>query len=471
MVKSVYIPREKKSKEKPIENLDFAKILSDAKQLTECDDLVKEKETEENQHLIEILTKIDNLTNWDLWKKDIVSIFQSFWKNFKEKVKEKLTIEQMENIKNEIEYLINNSTFEDKETEIQMDNMYAALWMFLNPTTWNEKNEEISPIDNTNIDTKVEEAKAVEVKEDTANVNKELEAPKEVVEQTENNEKIEEEPLVDTVPEIKAETKEEIKEETPEAPADDTDEGQVEKTEYLDDEVDEKDEEIESENIEEVEENEEVEDVSEVVNENTSDETDKNTKESTKIDMSKNIESLGKYISDKEFPWKIFIQSIINEKDKAKKTEKIKLLQLQLVPYYEWQIDWLINQELLTAIEKYITKNLNKKWETILKSSSSSLIRYGQDWNITNNANLLNTVIKRIWDKSMWHVYFLDYQDFEYTIENKTTITTTIDNWNYFYDIQTGTLYKQNWDDPVQDITHDDMLQKHFKIIAIAINK
>lgn len=468
MVKSVYIPREKKSKEKPIENLDFAKILSDAKQLTQWNELVKQKETKENQHLIETLTKIDNLTNWDLWKKDIAAIFQSFWKNFKEKLKEKLTIEQIENIKNEIEYLINNSTFDDKETEIQMDNMYTALWIFLNPTIWNEKNEEIIPITNTNVDTKVEEkAKVVEVKENTPNTSKELKAetPKKVAEQIEDNKKVEEKPLVDIVPEIKEEKQSEAHE-LPVAPAYNSDEGQIGKTEYLEDEVNEKDEEIEPENIEVVEENEEV------VDENTSDETDKSTKENTKIDMSKNIKSLGEYVSEKEFPWKSFIQSIINEKDDNKKKEKVKLLQLQLVPsYYEWQIDWLISQELLTAIEKYITKNLNKKWETIVKSNNSTVIRYGPDWNITDNANILSTVIKIIWDKSMWHAYFLDYQDFEYTIENKTTITTTIDNWNYFYDIQTCALSKQNWDDPVQDITHNDVLQKHFKIIAIAINK
>ena len=188
-------------------------------------------------------------------------------------------------------------------------------------------------------------------------------------------------------------------------------------------------------------------------------------------DTNKVREILSKTISCMDFSWKKFIQDIINEKDQNKKIENLKLLQLQLVPYYDWHIDWIINENTLTAVQKYIEKNLNTNWDNIIKSDNPHLIRCRLDWNFTDNAKELNTVIKKIGDNSLWHAYFLDYPDFEYTFESDNTITATIDKYNYFYDISTDSLQKQLWDDPLQDVTNEDVLKGHFRTIATNIVK
>ena len=122
--------------------------------------------------------------------------------------------------------------------------------------------------------------------------------------------------------------------------------------------------------------------------------------------------------------------------------------------------------------EKYIDNNLDVQGESIIKSSN--VVRCGADWKIIDKPDWLSTVIKIIGNKELWHAYFLDYQDFEYTIETNTggfLVTATIDDYNYIYYAQTNKLKKQMGDDPLQDVTNENILQEHFRTIAIATNK
>ena len=140
MPKSVYVPKVDKTVEE-VEELDFEKVLAGVKQLTEWDEWINQKETKDDQHLIEILARIKNLADWNLWKKDIVNIFQSFWQNFKDKLKASLAKEQAKLIKAELEQLINNVAFEDKELEQQMNELYIFFCVIVDPDFWKEKKQ------------------------------------------------------------------------------------------------------------------------------------------------------------------------------------------------------------------------------------------------------------------------------------------------------------------------------------------
>lgn len=199
-------------------------------------------------------------------------------------------------------------------------------------------------------------------------------------------------------------------------------------------------------------------------------ESTSNKKEETEVIEQQKVDNvrddLNDYISDKQFPWKAHVQDIVNEKNENKKIKNLKLLQLLLIPYYDWHIDWLLDQDTLDAIKKYVEKNLNTNWENIIKSEDPSVIWCDSNWNIINDMNNLNTVVKTIGDKNLWHVYFLDYEDFEYSIEDKTNLRATVGEYNYVYDIGKGTLQKQKGDDPEIDVTNEYVLQWHFKTIV-----
>ena len=394
MPKSIHIPKIKKSDDQKKEQLDFKTVLAGVKELTEWDEWAKKEEIAENQYLIEILTKINNLTDWDLWNKDVASIFQSFWKNFKNSLKSKLTAEQAKNFKNEIEYLINNSTIDDKEIEQQMNNLYTVLWTFIEPTMPAEETEKAADANDLSADTNLE----INTKDNIENQN--------IV-------NLDDEPIED----------------------------------------------INVENEEIIDEN------------NNSDKVEESVTLKSNIDTNNIQEDLINFISNKVFPWKNFIQDIVCEQDQIKKSNNLKLLQLALVPYYEWEIDWKMNWDTLEAIKKYVTKNLSKGGEKISKSDDANIIRCGSDWNLLNEINWLNTVIKKIDNKGLWHAYFIDYQDFEYTIEKSSKITATINDSNYFYDISTNTLQKQTENDTIQEVDNENLLKKYFKTIAIITNK
>ena len=477
------------------EQVDISKILSDVKKFTEWNESVNKAEKADNQHLIEVLTKINNLAGWNLWKKDVRNVFEFFGKNFKTKLNLNLTIEQAQDLKNEIEYLINNTSFDDRELEQQMNNLYTLLYTFVEPEHWNKKDEEIiiaaglaSDL-NDDENTKLNSDSAVNLTQNsTSDLNTNSNINTSTESSTDSNIDWSSNSGADSSSDWNAEltVQQDIKDTQQEliSDMDETKDVGIEKvtipTENNESSKWDNSEEITSKVNKSTPQNDTEKSAYEIKleykkktkkkNENT-DKQKKSVSEKVKKDESANRKYLNEYISDKEFPWKKVIQDVINEKDATKKKEKIKLLQLQLIPYYDWQIDWLINSWILTAIEKYITKNLNKKWEIIIKSDDSHVIRCEFDWKIIDNANWLNTVIKEIGDKDLWHAYFLDYPDFEYTIEDNTTITATVNDFNYFYDIATNTLQKQKREDPLQDVTNEDVLQKHLKTIAIIINK
>jgi len=485
MARRVSVSWMEKSKEDQVVELDFSQVLADAKQLTEWDELVKQEEMAENQHLIDVLAKINNLIDWNLWKNDIKKIFQSFWKNFRDNLQTNLTLEQAQNFRDVVEYLINNTNFDDKEIEQQMNNLYTVLSTFIEPVIPTEEmisfddvitNDEWQDQSAWNLDDTLKEDKEIEEK------NKEIEEEKEEI--VEEKEEIEEEKeeIVEEKEEIEEE-KEEIVEEKKEIEEgkEEIVEGKEEieeenkEIEEENEEIEEENKEITEENKENIEENKEIEEKNKEIEEEKNDDISDKTEESItlkpNIDTNNIQEDLINLISNKNFPWKKFIQNIIYEKNQIKKSNNLKLLQLALVPYYKWEIDWEMSLDISKAIEKYITKNLNKDWEKILKSNDSNIIRCGSDWKILNEINWLNTVIKKIDNKDLWHAYFIDYPDFEYTIEKGTKITTTINDYNYFYDIFTNTLQRQTWNDTMQDVEDEDLLKKYFKIIAIVINK
>ena len=454
MARRVSVSGMAKSDEDQVVELDFSKVLADAKQLTEWDEWVKEEEMAENQHLIEILTKINDLADWNLWKNDIKKIFQSFWKKFENKLKSNLTIEQAIIFRDEIVYLINNTKFDDKEIEQQINNLYTVLCTFVDPITSNENNEEIV------IDVDKNPNIAISTNDNTKTENdarkeqeiKEAERKEQEIKESERKEQ-----------EIKEQERKEQERK------------EAEKREAERKEQERKEQERKEQERKEVEKREQERKAAEKKdlkkNAKVTDKTD-NITEENEMDTSEYWNSLGNYILNKNFPWKTIMQDIINEKDENKKTDKFKLLKLQLVPYYQWHIDWIINQEALIAIEKYIDNNLDVQWDSIIKSSN--VVRCGADWKIIDKPDLLNTAIKIIGNKELWHAYFLDYQDFEYTIETNTggfLVTATIDDYNYIYDAQTNKLKKQMGDDPLQDVTNENILQEHFRTIAIATNK
>ena len=106
------------------DNTDFDKVLADIKWFTEWNEEANKQQAADNQHLIEVLDKINDLDSWDLWKKDITNIFQIFWKNFKIYLKANTTPEQLNSIRNELEHMIDSMTFDDRELEEQINNLY-----------------------------------------------------------------------------------------------------------------------------------------------------------------------------------------------------------------------------------------------------------------------------------------------------------------------------------------------------------
>lgn len=470
MARRVSVSWMEKSKEDQVVELDFSQVLADAKQLTEWDELVKQEEMAENQHLIDVLAKINNLIDWNLWKNDIKKIFQSFWKNFRDNLKTNLTLEQAQNFRDVVEYLINNTNFDDKELEQQMNNLYTVLSTFIEPVIpteemisfddvitndeWQDQsawNLDDTPKDNNNTENK----EITDENKETVDENKEIVEEKKEIEEGKEEIVEEKEEIVEENEEITQEEKEEIEEENEEITEENKENIEENK------EIEEKNKEIEEEN----------EEIEEEKNDDISDKTEESITLKPNIDTNNIQENLINLISNKNFPWKKFIQNIIYEKNQIKKSNNLKLLQLALVPYYKWEIDWEMSLDISKAIEKYITKNLNKDGEKIVKSNDSNIIRCGSDWKILNEINWLNTVIKKIDNKDLWHAYFIDYPDFEYTIEKGTKITTTINDYNYFYDIFTNTLQRQTGNDTMQDVEDEELLKKYFKIIAIVINK
>lgn len=412
------------------DNTDFDKILADIKWFTEWNEEANKQQAADNQHLIEVLDKINDLASWNLWKKDITNIFQIFWKNFKIYLKANTTPEQLNCIRNELEHMIDSMTFDDRELEEQINNLYITIWSTTEPNIQDIETTETNK-DSYETQTWWDSKKDNEnTKPDTTNTDNEWEIQNNNTEEDENITEEDEEKENDRTmaKEYKSQEKVENKKE------EDDEEEEKPTTQNI---PDKKKESTETKTINEV------------------------TKKA-KVDTIKNIEYLKKYIADKNFPWKNYLINII----KTKKLEDIKLLQLQLIPYYDWPIDWSFTSATLNAIENYIEKNLNKQWENITKSNDSSVIRCDSKWNITNKTENLNTVIKTIGDKNLWHAYFLDYENFEYSIDHNSKLRATINDYNYIYDTSKNTLQKQKWEDPEQDVTNEHTLQWHFNTIV-----
>lgn len=435
------------------DNTDFDKVLADIKWFTEWNEEANKQQAADNQHLIEVLDKINDLDSWDLWKKDITNIFQIFWKNFKIYLKANTTPEQLNSIRNELEHMIDSMTFDDRELEEQINNLYITIWSTTEPNIQDIETTETNK-DSDEIQTWWDSKKDNENTEpEIPNTDNEWEAQKDNTEEDENITK-EEEKENDRTMAKEYKSQEEV-------------ESQEEKTEEIEKVIEEKIEEEKVENKKEEDDEEGKKPATQSIPDKKKESTETKASSETdtkkaKVDTVKNIEYLKKHIADKNFPWKDYLINII----KTKKSEDIKLLQLQLIPYYDWHIDWSFSSATLTAIENYIDKNLNKQWENILKNNDPSVIRCDSKWNITNKAENLNTVIKTIGDKNLWHAYFLDYENFEYSIDNNSKLRATINDYNYVYDISKDTLQKQKWEDPEQDVTNEHALQWHFNTIV-----
>lgn len=413
------------------DNTDFDKVLADIKWFTEWNEEANKQQAADNQHLIEVLDKINDLASWNLWKKDITNIFQIFWKNFKIYLKANTTPEQLNCIRNELEHMIDSMTFDDRELEEQINNLYITIWSTTEPNIQDIETTETNK-DSYETQTWWDSKKDNEnTKPETTNTDNEWEI--------QNNNTEEDENITEEEDEEKENDRTMAKEYKSQ-----------EKVENKKEENDEEEEKPTTQNIPDKK------------KESTETKTINEVTKKTKVDTVKNIEYLKKYIADKNFPWKNYLINII----KTKKLEDIKLLQLQLIPYYDWHIDWSFTSATLNAIENYIDKNLNKQWENITKSNDSSVIRCDSKWNITNKTENLNTVIKTIGDKNLWHAYFLDYENFEYSIDNNSKLRATVNDYNYVYDISKGTLQKQKWEDPEQNVTNEYTLQWYFNTIV-----
>lgn len=412
------------------DNTDFDKVLADIKWFTEWNEEANKQQAADNQHLIEVLDKINDLASWNLWKKDITNIFQIFWKNFKIYLKANTTPEQLNCIRNELEHMIDSMTFDDRELEEQINNLYITIWSTTEPNIQDIETTETNK-DSYETQTWWDSKKDNEnTKPETTNTDNEWEIQNNNTEEDENITEEDEEKENDRTMAKKYKSQE--------------------KVENKKEEDDEEEEKPTTQNIPDKK------------KESTETKTINEVTKKAKVDTIKNIEYLKKYIADKNFPWKNYLINII----KTKKLEDIKLLQLQLIPYYDWHIDWSFTSATLNAIENYIDKNLNKQWENITKSNDSSVIRCDSKWNITNKTENLNTVIKTIGDKNLWHAYFLNYEDFEYSIDHNSKLRATINDYNYIYDTSKNTLQKQKWEDPEQNVTNEYTLQWYFNTIV-----
>lgn len=404
---STYTTDENENNEEVEEKLDFSKVLADVKQLTAWAEETSKQLQAQNQYLTEILSKIEKLTDWNLWKKATSDVFQSFWQNFRNYLKANLTKEQVKIIRDDVERLIDAENFEDNDLELQMNKLYTMLDSFTEPEKINIEIEE-SPV--------VEDQKP-----DLQDVEKNKEETKEEPEATINTESTWSENIAEPIHVEKKTKPKEVKDKT------------VEKNSKRKDKLSKPAESLE--------------------------------------DIKNNRECLKKYIIDKEFPWKGTIEKMIEENDQTQKEASLKLIQLQMIPYYDWHIDGIMSKLTLTAIQKYITKNLNKKWNDILKKDNSNVARYDTYWNLINKVDELSIVIKWIGNSKLWQAYFLDYQDFGYTVETDSRIIATIWDYNYCYDISTNKLEKQTWSDSMQEVKNETILQEYLRILLIAITK
>ena len=178
------------------------------------------------------------------------------------------------------------------------------------------------------------------------------------------------------------------------------------------------------------------------------------------LDKSNRRKYLETYISLFDFPGRSTIKDVINNKDD---TEKLMSLQLHLIPYYKWHIDWQIGPLTLNAVEQYIKNQNNPKlskneWEAdddfsrrkkaerdkpIILEGDSQWTRKEVIDNSSNPPKLTAVITNN-------HAYFLNW-DFDYSIDgNKIIMEDPKDN-SKKYSLDGTTYDPDNMDQSYKD--------------------
>ena len=195
------------------------------------------------------------------------------------------------------------------------------------------------------------------------------------------------------------------------------------------------------------------------------DEADVNEAAFNLLKNDKSRDYLKWYIGDKNFPWKKTVTDLLNATWQDKKTQ-LTALQLQLVPYYKWNIDWLIGPMTLAAIEEYVgwhTKSDDSENDNSIEKKNNNITRYN-----SNEKEITNWEgIDRVIDKNENHVYFVNWADFSYerdvpTSNLKIKVKNTRDEKmeDYLYTAK-GLMQKVN--DPTWSYNVDNKWHKQFK--------
>lgn len=139
------------------------------------------------------------------------------------------------------------------------------------------------------------------------------------------------------------------------------------------------------------------------------------------------------------FPWRSQIEDMMKPENAEDRKDLLQDLQLALIPYYNWHIDWLMWPSTLTAIENYSTATKERSSDENANTTiNTSPIKIPSDEEKKVNRVNANTILTKN------RAYFYDstadtWKDFMYTKTTKsdgnggtiTTLTATVDRTKY----------------------------------------